>query len=421
MIFITVKTTLEYQYDSHECEETHIEYTDVVGLQQINEELVIYYFSKCRDESTQFSNIVVNYSSNSTNEEDYHNIMTKINITSNKYLFIINPVAGSGKGNTVFTDKIKCIFDKSLHTFQTDCTTSKENIEEILKLRKDPINTNNNIDTFKAIIVVGGDGTVFDVVQAMKQLDINIPIAIIPVGSGNGLAKSIMGKTSFSPTVIDYVHKILQGETRKLDVSLCKGNLLDDSVYSILGQAWGMPSDVDIKSEYLRWMGNLRFTVQTVVELYNMNTYSGVLRYLPHSNKTKELITQARKSGLDCDNLSEWKSIKGRFIMIWACQTPYMTDDTLVAPDAKLDDGKIHLVIIKSDKDKPMSRYQLLTLFLDLENGKHVDSDFVEIIPALGYDLTVKKTESGHITVDGELVDYTKLSVMMDDQIDIIY
>jgi sphingosine kinase len=416
--FIVVRITLEYQFDSHECEETRIEYKDIVGLKIINKDLVINYFSRCHDESIQFNNIVINYFSYSNNEEHYNKIVKKIDIKSNNYLFIINPVAGSGEGKTVFTNQIESIFNKSFHTFQTYYTTSKENTEEILKMHK---NTINGINSFKAVIVVGGDGTVFDVVQALKKLDVSIPIAIIPVGSGNGLAKSIMGKTPLTATVIDYVYKILYGDTCKLDVSLCTGSWLEESSYSILGQAWGMPSNVDIKSEYLRWMGNLRFTVQTIVELYNMNTYSGVLRYLPYSDKTKQLITHARKTKLNYDNLSEWKSITGNFVMIWACQTPYMSDNALVAPNAKLDDGKIHLVIIKSDKNKPISQYQLLTFFWNLHDGKHVNSDFVEIIPVLGYDLTVKKSESGNITVDGELVDYTKLCVMMDDQIDIIY
>ena len=412
---IVVKKILENPYDRYEYADGHIKYIDIVGMKKYKKDFVIHYFKKQHDGSVQFDNVWIDHIEESKNERDYNAIMTKINKTSYNYLFLINPVSGSGNGKAVFIDQVLPIFDKSFHKFQIEYTTSKESIEQIVKIY------NDTVDPFRAIVVIGGDGTVFDVVQAIKQFDMNVPIAVVPLGSGNGLAKSIMGKTSYTPTAIDHVYKILHGDKHKLDVSFCKGGLLDDSMYSILGQAWGMPSNVDIKSEYLRWMGNFRFTIQTIVELYNMNTYNGTLRYLSHSDETNQLITQARKSGLNCDDLSQWKSITGQFIMVWACQAPYMSNSTLVAPKAKLDDGKIHLVIIKSEVKKLISRYDLLKLFLDLEHGKHVDSDLVEIIPVLGYDLTIKENESSNITVDGELLDYTKLSVRMDDPIDIIY
>lgn len=392
-----------------------IDYQDIIGLERLDKYLVIYYFYKQTDGSVQFSYTSIDYFGENCDNVAYGKICDKINKTSNKYLFIVNPVSGSGNSKNVFKSSIHPIFDASFHTFEIHHTIDKSSVEKILTTKKDKINT------FKSIVVVGGDGTVFDVVQAMKTLKITIPISIIPMGSGNGLAKSIMGKTLYTPTVIDYVYKIFHGHMHKLDTSLCTGDVLDYPMYSILGQAWGMPSDVDIKSEYMRWLGSIRFTIQTVVELYNMKTYNGSLKYLPYSDSNKDLITQARKSGLDCDNLNCWKSMSGQFIMVWACQTPYMSHDTLVAPDAKLNDNKIHLVVIRSNPEKPIGRYELFKLFLGLEKGIHVENELVEVIPVLGYDLELKKDEDSNLTVDGELINYKKLKVMIDDPIDIIY
>lgn len=45
--------------------------------------------------------------------------------------------------------------------------------------------------SYKYILVAGGDGTVDTAVNHMKRLNINIPIAILPVDTANDFAKFI--------------------------------------------------------------------------------------------------------------------------------------------------------------------------------------------------------------------------------------
>ena len=46
-------------------------------------------------------------------------------------------------------------------------------------------------DSFDHILIAGGDGTVDIVINLMKKLNINIPIAILPTGTANDFAKNI--------------------------------------------------------------------------------------------------------------------------------------------------------------------------------------------------------------------------------------
>ena len=47
------------------------------------------------------------------------------------------------------------------------------------------------------ILISGGDGTVDLIVNTMKELDINIPIGILPCGTANDFAKAV--NLSFNP------------------------------------------------------------------------------------------------------------------------------------------------------------------------------------------------------------------------------
>jgi diacylglycerol kinase family enzyme len=152
----------------------------------------------------------------------------------------------------------------------------------------------------------------------------------------------------------------------------------------------------------MRWMGSMRFNVQTFIELYNLKCYRGRLTYTDYDS-------------------GDTRSINDHFAMVWACQAPYMASDALVAPDLNLLDDKIHLVIITNRSG--LTRMNLLKLFMGLERGSHVDSDLVQIIPVRDYMLEscYSLRGEGYITVDGERHRHNTIRVSPAGTIDIIY
>lgn len=101
-----------------------------------------------------------------------------------------------------------------------------------------------------------------------------------------------------------------------------------------------------------------------------------------------------------------WKCISGRFVMIHASYQSHMSEDSLFAPDAKLNDGTIWLLIVRAGA----SRSQLLHFLLGLSTGAHAscqsEQSPVELIPVNAFRIEPDMTEKGYITVDGEHVEY---------------
>jgi diacylglycerol kinase family enzyme len=76
------------------------------------------------------------------------------------------------------------------------------------------------------IIACGGDGTVRRVLEAVVLAGIEVPVGIIPLGTGNLLAKSLglvdQGKIDKVDTAMDV---ILSGRTASMDLGRCNGRI----------------------------------------------------------------------------------------------------------------------------------------------------------------------------------------------------
>lgn len=101
----------------------------------------------------------------------------KKKITERKILYLVNPVAGTAKKDSLI-QKIKEESDQARIPFDFAYSNASGNYE----LLRDRI-----IDEhFTDVVIIGGDGTVNRVVYALHDLDLQF--GIIPYGSGNGLA-----------------------------------------------------------------------------------------------------------------------------------------------------------------------------------------------------------------------------------------
>ncbi|XP_018573546.1 sphingosine kinase 2 isoform X2 [Anoplophora glabripennis] len=102
---------------------------------------------------------------------------------------------------------------------------------------------------------------------------------------------------------------------------------------------------------------------------------------------------------------TSWKCISGRFVMVHASYQSHLGEDCLFAPEARLNDGKIWLLIVHAGA----SRSQLLHFLLGLSTGAHASSHSegpIELIPVSAFRIEPDITETGYMTVDGEHVEY---------------
>uniref|UniRef100_A0A804N4U9 DAGKc domain-containing protein n=1 Tax=Zea mays TaxID=4577 RepID=A0A804N4U9_MAIZE len=85
---------------------------------------------------------------------------------------------------------------------------------------------------------------------------ITVPLGIIPAGTGNGMARSLLHAAGEPFSISNVVFAIIRGHKRALDVtSVVQGKA---RFFSVLMLTWGLVADVDIESEKYRWMGSAR-------------------------------------------------------------------------------------------------------------------------------------------------------------------
>ena len=102
-------------------------------------------------------------------------------ITKKNIAFIINPISGSVKKNSI-PDIIEETIDKSLFNYSIRETEKAGHAAEIAYEAQQ-----NSIDV---VVAVGGDGTVNEVARSIVHS--NTALGIIPCGSGNGLARHLL-------------------------------------------------------------------------------------------------------------------------------------------------------------------------------------------------------------------------------------
>lgn len=112
------------------------------------------------------------------------------------YYLLINQAAGSGSGKKV-ADKIIPLFAEKNLTYSVyyskwkghDAQIAEELAEDTLKEWTEE--TREQAAPFPLLVIVGGDGTLHQVLNTFHQLKVNFPVAYIPAGSGNDFARGI--------------------------------------------------------------------------------------------------------------------------------------------------------------------------------------------------------------------------------------
>jgi hypothetical protein len=112
--------------------------------------------------------------------------------TSRRLLVLINPASGPGKAGSIFREYVSPLLTEAGISDVTLFVTSSNGSAT------DFIREQDLTHKFDGIVVISGDGLIFEVVNGiMKRPDRQevvrqIPLGIIPGGSGNGLAFSVL-------------------------------------------------------------------------------------------------------------------------------------------------------------------------------------------------------------------------------------
>lgn len=195
------------------------------------------------------------------------------------YLVIVNPKSGPGRSLEIFLHRVRPILAEADISHLLLVTERQNHAKEFIK--------SLNLKQWSGILVISGDGLLFEVYNGLMERPdweqaVKIPIGIIPGGSGNGLARSI-SHTANEPYVSDPIVAatlgVAKGRISPLDLMLVETP--KGALYSFLTVGWGIMADIDIESERLRAIGEIRFTLWAFWRVFNLRTYQGRISYLP--------------------------------------------------------------------------------------------------------------------------------------------
>jgi diacylglycerol kinase (ATP) len=177
---------------------------------------------------------------------------TDIIAVTRKFIFLINPVSGTSKKEAV-KKEIEDTCNKSRLNFEIVPTNSMGNYDFLKeKILEDDITD---------VVIVGGDGTVNQVVNTLRNTKVRF--GIIPVGSGNGLAFA----AGIPKKPQQALELILNGRSKMVDAFLINNEF--SCMLSGLGFDAKVAHDFSMKAS----RGLFTYTQQSLLHFFKAQPY----------------------------------------------------------------------------------------------------------------------------------------------------
>lgn len=242
----------------------------------------------------------------------------------NKVKFIYNPYAGENIIISQIDDVIKIHQEYGYYIVPYRIDLNKD-----LSFAFQDIN-----EDYKYILIAGGDGTVDKVVNYIKINGIDLPIAILPIGTANDFAKFIGMPQDVTKACI----QILESDVKLVDL----GKMNDK--YFINVASTGLFTDVSQKTNInlKNTMGKLAYYVKGIEQL-------------PRFRKLK-IKVESQELNFNGDMY---------LMLVFNGQT---AGNFKLAYKAKIDDGLLDVLIIKAGMIK-----DLLPLFIKMLRTEHLE------------------------------------------------
>lgn len=282
-----------------------------------------------------------------------------------KLCLIVNPNAGKKQGIDS-AEKTISVFKKRGIETSTLISNYPGHIPKLVK--------ELDTETFDGIISVGGDGTLFEVING---LSVNpkghfAPVGVIPVGTGNSFSKDLG-----IHTLEDAVEKIVSGNTKRIDTGSFFHSGKEHLFINLLGA--GFVSNVAYRAKKYKFLGSLSYILGVLQEVIFLKT---------------------TRIELNIDGII----VKRDCVFVEICNSRYTGGDMLMSPHSVIDDGMLDVIVLNR-----VSRLKLLKLFPALFKGLHIEDDSVETFK--GKNISLLSTDPMHLTPDGETFGKTPVDV----------
>jgi YegS/Rv2252/BmrU family lipid kinase len=253
-----------------------------------------------------------------------------------KLLIVFNPNAQSGRSGRKLPS-IRAAFVS--HSIEADFVMTRECGHATQLVAE------TALDPYDGVVAVGGDGTVFEVLNGLyAHRRSNRPaLGLIPMGTGNAFAREF----GLVPDHwMDAVRLIASGRTRWIDVG--QADCAGDQFYFLNILGMGFAVDAGLAAKRLKFVGNPAYTLGTLWRTLKLDSYPLVI---------------------ECDG----QRIEQDNVFVEVSNSRYTGTTFLIAPAAEIDDGLLDVTLLRR-----LSRLRLLRLFPTIYKGRHIEFDEVE-------------------------------------------
>ena len=271
------------------------------------------------------------------------------NFNNNRTLLLLNPKAGTRK-----LSALKRQLSKLRDEFDYITISEIEDFKSFIKSKLD------NYDTF---IAVGGDGTVNSL--ASNLINTDRILGVLPFGSGNGFAREMGFRRNIRLLADDIRRKEFFG----IDVL----RINDSTCINVAGV--GIDSFVAHSFNSLNRRGLWNYGITTLKTVRKLKPFNVAL----HINN---------------------KRIEDQFYMVSFANTRQFGNDAFLAPQARADDGKFNIVLLK-----PFPKFLLPLFLIRLLAGTLKESAYVKYYESENPGVIFTKETRFHI--DGEPFNFT--------------
>lgn len=249
------------------------------------------------------------------------------------HLLLANPTSGNGKGQRI-ANQVRNELERRRISFQDISGTSFESSSTSLKAA---ITTTPNIES---LILVGGDGMVHLAIQHLAGG--NIPVLLIPAGTGNDLARALHLDLSNPIANLDL---LLSSQPVAIDLGVVNGIFFADILST------GFDSVVNERANRMKAIsGRMKYNIAILLELP---------------------LFKPRRYNF----LVDGQAFEVEAMLIAIANGISYGGGMKVCPDARLDDGLFDIMILE-----PVSKLEFLRVFPKVFSGSHLSHPKVRML-----------------------------------------
>ncbi|MFC1490637.1 diacylglycerol/lipid kinase family protein [Candidatus Latescibacterota bacterium] len=269
-----------------------------------------------------------------------------------RVLIIANPIVGIDKEKRAVVENIVSRISKKDGTAEVTYSFKPGFGEKYSSI--------SPFEGYNAVFAAGGDGTINDVASGLVGTD--IPLGIIPLGTGNGFARGL--NIPLDPE--SFTEVLLNNKTKSIDV----GKISSHYFFSTTGIGY----DAKIAYDFNK----------------SPKTKRTMFGYFMVALKDY-FVTRSEKVTLFVDG----KTLERKIFALTVANTPQYGGGAIIAPEANPSSGKMLAVVIPK-----ISLFKMISAIKKLFNGTIHELSEMEYIEFKN--LRIKRSNPGLYHVDGE-------------------